>query len=74
MNKIPLSESAANNIKKARLLARSIIQGLDDRLLVIVGPCSIHNSQAAIEYGCLLKEYINKMKKEIFSDKIGTIS
>ncbi|KAJ1958709.1 hypothetical protein EC988_000144 [Linderina pennispora] len=57
MEDLPLSESAAKTIVKGRLESEAIIQGKDDRLLVVVGPCSIHNPTAALEYADLLKEY-----------------
>ena len=38
-------------IGKTRKKIRDIIHGKDDRLLVIIGPCSIHDPKAAIEYG-----------------------
>jgi 3-deoxy-7-phosphoheptulonate synthase len=46
----PLSEAGANTVAKARGEAQHIIEGLDDRLLCVVGPCSIHDIDAAEEY------------------------
>ena len=48
---IPLTLKAAQTIVDGRQSAESIIKGQDDRLLVIVGPCSIHDVNAAKEYG-----------------------
>lgn len=48
---IPLSLKAAQTIIEGRESAERVIKGLDDRLLVIVGPCSIHDVTAAKEYG-----------------------
>lgn len=48
---IPLTLKAAQTIVEGRQSAESIIKGKDDRLLVIVGPCSIHDVNAAKEYG-----------------------
>jgi len=48
---IPLTLKAAQTIVEGRQSAESIIKGKDDRLLVIVGPCSIHDINAAKEYG-----------------------
>ncbi|KAI8811706.1 putative phospho-2-dehydro-3-deoxyheptonate aldolase, tyrosine-inhibited [Cladochytrium replicatum] len=47
---IPVSERSMQTIRRARRAAEKIIKGLDDRVLVIVGPCSIHDVQAAKEY------------------------
>lgn len=51
MEDLPLSLAAAQTIILGRHAAEEIIKGRDDRLLVIVGPCSIHDTKAAIEYG-----------------------
>ena len=51
MEDLPLSLAAAQTIITGRHAAEEIIKGRDDRLLVIVGPCSIHDTKAAIEYG-----------------------
>lgn len=47
---IPLSEAAASTVSGARRAISAILQGEDDRLLVVVGPCSIHDPQAALAY------------------------
>src|SRR5213596_2741745 len=51
----PLSEKAALTTYEARRAIHRILHGADDRLLVIVGPCSIHDTKAAIEYARGLK-------------------
>ena len=48
---LPLSEKAAQTTLGARAEAQRILRGADDRLIVIVGPCSIHDPAAALEYG-----------------------
>ena len=48
--KLPLTEAAANLVLRTRRAIRDIIHGRDRRLLVIVGPCSIHDPAAAYEY------------------------
>ncbi len=65
MEQTPLTETAIDTIQSARENAQNIIHGLDDRLLVIVGPCSIHNSKAALEYGELLQDAIKKHSNEL---------
>lgn len=54
MEDLPLSLAAAQTIILGRQAAEEIIKGRDDRLLVIVGPCSIHDTKAALEYGNFL--------------------
>lgn len=51
MEDYPLSQAAITTITNGRLGADAIVKGQDDRLLVIVGPCSIHDTKAGIEYG-----------------------
>ncbi|MGR9106047.1 MAG: 3-deoxy-7-phosphoheptulonate synthase AroG [Gammaproteobacteria bacterium] len=46
----PITEAAANTTRNARSSIHEILCGRDDRLLVIVGPCSIHDTEAAREY------------------------
>lgn len=52
---IPLSDAAAATVAGTRQGIASILRGEDDRLLLVVGPCSIHDPAAAREYGELLK-------------------
>ncbi len=50
----PLKETAAGLVSKTRDRIRNILSGEDQRLLVVVGPCSIHDVKAAMEYGTKL--------------------
>jgi 3-deoxy-7-phosphoheptulonate synthase len=52
---IPLSERASNVVADTRAAIARILAGGDDRLLVVVGPCSIHDTDAALEYAVRLK-------------------
>ena len=65
LDEIPLSEKAAILVAKTRREIKSILEGKDDRLLVLVGPCSIHDPQAAIDYAKKLKEAIIHYKNEL---------
>ncbi|MFA5985370.1 MAG: 3-deoxy-7-phosphoheptulonate synthase [Methylococcaceae bacterium] len=51
----PINEAAAKTTFEARHAVHNILTGQDDRLLVVVGPCSIHDTEAAIEYSRRLK-------------------
>lgn len=53
---LPLSESGALFVQKARKEIADIIHGRDPRLLVVTGPCSIHDPIAAMDYARRLKE------------------
>lgn len=52
---IGVSDVAADTVSNARQSIHRILTGEDDRLLVVVGPCSIHDPMAALEYAALLK-------------------
>ena len=54
-NKIPLSESARHFIQQSRQTISNIIHKKDHRLLIVCGPCSIHDIDAAKEYAKRLK-------------------
>jgi 3-deoxy-7-phosphoheptulonate synthase len=54
MEEIPLSTRASDTIVSARQAIEKIIDTSDDRLVVVVGPCSIHDTKAALEYADLL--------------------
>jgi 3-deoxy-7-phosphoheptulonate synthase len=51
---LPLGEEGADLVLKGRSDVHSILERSDDRLLVVVGPCSVHDVQAAVDYGRLL--------------------
>lgn len=50
LEKFPATERAAKTVSQARSAIHNILRGSDDRLLVVIGPCSIHDTQAAKEY------------------------
>ena len=56
LERFPLSQIASKTVFNTRKATHDILTGKDDRLLIIVGPCSIHDTQAAIEYASRLKE------------------
>ncbi|GHD65066.1 3-deoxy-7-phosphoheptulonate synthase AroG [Jeongeupia chitinilytica] len=51
LEKYPVTETASAAVFESRQAIHNILEGSDDRLLVIVGPCSIHDTAAALEYG-----------------------
>lgn len=63
---MPISETAAQTTALARQDIHKILAGLDDRLVVVVGPCSIHDPIAAHEYARLLKV----VKDELVDDLV----
>ncbi|SHE32803.1 3-deoxy-7-phosphoheptulonate synthase AroG [Vibrio gazogenes] len=61
LEKFPATDVASSTTFNARKAIHNILNDKDDRLLVIIGPCSIHDPEAAIEYGKQLK----KMRDEL---------
>ncbi|MFA0498511.1 3-deoxy-7-phosphoheptulonate synthase, partial [Vibrio sp. 10N.222.46.A1] len=55
LEKFPATEIASSTTFESRKAIHNILEDSDDRLLVIVGPCSIHDTEAALEYGKRLK-------------------
>ncbi|EGU75053.1 phospho-2-dehydro-3-deoxyheptonate aldolase, tyrosine-inhibited [Fusarium oxysporum f. sp. conglutinans race 2 54008] len=64
-SEIPLPEKATNTVVKGRQDAADIVLGQSDRLLVVVGPCSIHDPAAAQEYASRLKELSDKLSDDL---------
>ncbi|KAG0373574.1 3-deoxy-7-phosphoheptulonate synthase [Mortierella sp. AD032] len=62
---LPMSDVSRKVVSLARQQAAKILRGEDDRLIVIVGPCSIHDPKAALEYAALLKPLADELSGEI---------
>ncbi|MEM9587618.1 MAG: 3-deoxy-7-phosphoheptulonate synthase, partial [Planctomycetota bacterium] len=54
MAEIPVDPSLAETISECRGGVRQVLRHQDDRLVVVVGPCSIHDPEAALEYARML--------------------
>jgi 3-deoxy-7-phosphoheptulonate synthase len=65
IKEFPCSSLASEVAAKARNVIHSILHGQDDRLLVIIGPCSIHDTKAAMEYANLLAEKRQEFKNDL---------
>ncbi|WP_415884899.1 3-deoxy-7-phosphoheptulonate synthase [Neptuniibacter sp. SY11_33] len=63
---MPISEKAAQAVMQGRSVVRDILDRKDPRLFVVVGPCSIHDTEAAIEYGKKLVELQEKVKDSLY--------
>jgi 3-deoxy-7-phosphoheptulonate synthase len=62
---MPTSEQASSSVHQFREEITAILDGRDRRLLVVVGPCSIHDTRAAIEYAKLLKAAESEISSEL---------
>jgi len=65
LEKFPATENAANTVSHARKAIHKILKGNDDRLLVVIGPCSIHDPAAAKEYAARLLTLRETLKDEL---------
>jgi 3-deoxy-7-phosphoheptulonate synthase len=61
---LPLSDTASETVTNARKAIQQILTGKDKRLLVIVGPCSIHDPEAAHDYAKRLKKLADQVSEK----------
>ena len=65
LEEMPISEKISSLVYGTRNEISGILHGRDDRLLVVCGPCSIHNPDSAIEYATKLKEQYELLNKDL---------
>ena len=65
LSELPILESSAQLINSTRSGIDSILNGLSDKLLVVVGPCSIHDQKAAIDYAEHVKKWISTYSNDL---------
>jgi 3-deoxy-7-phosphoheptulonate synthase len=65
MEELPMAEEHATLVANARAQISDLVAGKDDRLLIVVGPCSIHDTQAALDYAGKLKAEADRYKNEL---------
>ncbi|MFQ3225200.1 MAG: 3-deoxy-7-phosphoheptulonate synthase [Lentimonas sp.] len=65
IEEVPLSEKATAVVENGRAESEAILNGSDDRLIVVVGPCSIHDTKAAMEYAEQLLPLAEKYKADL---------
>jgi 3-deoxy-7-phosphoheptulonate synthase len=65
LREFPATPRAAETAFEARAAIHRILFGADDRLLVVIGPCSIHDTDAAMEYARLLKAEADRLKNDL---------
>jgi len=62
---IPLTDAASTRVYEARRAIEAILDQKDVRLLVIVGPCSVHDTKAALEYATKLKPVADALSETL---------
>ena len=65
MEELPVSDQASTTVALARQSASKVLRGQDDRLMVVVGPCSIHDIAAAEDYGRKLKALADELADDL---------
>jgi 3-deoxy-7-phosphoheptulonate synthase len=64
--RVPVGDDALALVETSRAAIARILHGGDDRLVVVVGPCSIHDHAQALEYGGRLKALADDLRGELF--------
>ncbi len=65
LREFPVSDDASTVTYESRQATHRILHGMDDRLLVVIGPCSIHDTRAALEYAGRLAEQRTRFRGEL---------
>ena len=65
LREYPASPTATDVTFDTRLAIHRVLHGADDRLVVVIGPCSIHDTAAALDYARRLKEQTDRLAKDL---------
>jgi 3-deoxy-7-phosphoheptulonate synthase len=65
LDELPLGDAQAHTVETSRTQVRAVLDGSDDRLLVVTGPCSVHDPRAALEYADRLLELRERYAEEL---------
>ena len=65
LEELPLSGTASQTVSRAREEVKHVLDGLDDRLVVVVGPCSVHDPAAALEYASRLRSLAKGLEDDL---------
>jgi len=66
VDRLPRSDKAADTVNQARETIKNILHGDDDRLMILTGPCSIHDEEAALDYARRLIELRGRLGDKLF--------
>jgi 3-deoxy-7-phosphoheptulonate synthase len=66
LEELPVDSASLATVTNARQAVHRVLHGADDRLVAVVGPCSIHDSGAALEYAAHLREAARKHASDLF--------
>jgi 3-deoxy-7-phosphoheptulonate synthase len=65
LDELPLGDAEAGAVERTRAEVRAVLGGDDDRLLVITGPCSVHDPKAALDYATRLKRLRDQFSEDL---------
>lgn len=65
IDELPITQKALENVLLYREIIKNIVSGEDKRLLVIIGPCSIHDTKAALDYAKRLKKISKELEQSL---------
>jgi 3-deoxy-7-phosphoheptulonate synthase len=65
LEELPLSDQAADTVARGRAEVSRVLRGDDDRLVLVVGPCSIHDTEAGLDYARRLKALADRHAAEL---------
>ena len=63
---LPVSESVSSHVAESRDIIKNIMDGKDHRLAIVIGPCSIHDPKAALDYAARLKLLAEKLDDTLY--------
>jgi 3-deoxy-7-phosphoheptulonate synthase len=66
MEEIPVGERSSKVVAESRGQIQAILRGEDDRLMLVVGPCSIHDPTAALDYARRLAKVAGELERDLF--------
>jgi 3-deoxy-7-phosphoheptulonate synthase len=65
LHELPLGEAQQQAVERARTEVRAVLDGADDRLLVVTGPCSVHDPKAALDYAARLADLRERLADDL---------
>jgi 3-deoxy-7-phosphoheptulonate synthase len=65
LEELPLGEEREKAVVRGRGEVGNVLDGTDDRVLIVVGPCSVHDPEAALDYAGRLAELSRKLSKDV---------
>jgi 3-deoxy-7-phosphoheptulonate synthase len=65
LDELPLGEARQETVERTRAEVRAVLNGADDRLLVVTGPCSVHDPKAALDYAAHLEDLRERLADDL---------